>query len=74
MAIQSVTLSVSKFGYVNEAAPNTHYSVSSGTAYNLDGKSGERTRFYLGGLSGFPSNLLFNVLNGIEVVFAAKKA
>ena len=74
MANQSVIISVSKFGYVDESTPNTHYSVSDNTAYNLDAYAGERSRFFLGGFSAFPSSIRYNVLNGIEIILCARKA
>ena len=74
MANQSVIISVSKFGYVDESTPSTHYSVSDNTAYNLDAYAGERSRFFLGGFSAFPSSIRYNVLNGIEIILCARKA
>lgn len=71
MATVTTTLSATKFGYVNEYLPSTHYTIDSDTWYSL-GRNYPYYRYFLTKLDSFPTAQKHKKLVGIQFKLQAK--
>lgn len=74
MATQYIDLPAVKFGFIDEANPNTHTTVVAGNNYPVGGYKGTVNRSaFLIGFDDFPSNLQRNKLYGGQVTAYAPR-